>query len=270
MINWLERRIQRIAIPNITVYIIVGQVIAYVAAEADPNVTLGLQLIPEKVLAGEYYRLLSFVVMPPGAMVVWAFFFWYLFYFMGTALEYYWGTARYNLFLLIGYVATVSAAFLVPTHPVDNEFVQGSVFLAFAFLNPTFTLHLMFIFPVQIKWLARLTWLIFGVTFSFGSWGTRVAITASVLNFLLFFWKDIFTKASYGQRHMRRQFGRLTEKKPEYIHKCVTCGMTDNDDRNMDFRYCSKCSGDLCYCSDHLKNHEHVSEPTDESSGEVS
>jgi len=26
----------------------------------------------------------------------------------------------------------------------------------------------------------------------------------------------------------------------------------------MDFRYCSKCAGNQCYCSEHLFNHEHI------------
>ncbi len=82
-----------------------------------------------------------------------AFFFWYLFYLMGTALERSWGTFRYNVFLLIGYVDTVGVAFIVPDVPANNAFLQGSVFLAFAYLFPDFVMYIFFILPVKIKWL---------------------------------------------------------------------------------------------------------------------
>ena len=34
--------------------------------------------------------------------------------------------------------------------------------------------------------------------------------------------------------------------------------ITDADDGNMEFRYCSKCSGYHCYCMNHINSHEHV------------
>jgi hypothetical protein len=42
------------------------------------------------------------------------------------------------------------------------------------------------------------------------------------------------------------------------MHRCTVCGITEKDDPQMDFRYCSTCEGDYEYCIEHLKNHEHV------------
>lgn len=42
------------------------------------------------------------------------------------------------------------------------------------------------------------------------------------------------------------------------IHKCAICGRTENDDPNLEFRFCSKCNGNYEYCSDHLYTHQHV------------
>jgi hypothetical protein len=42
------------------------------------------------------------------------------------------------------------------------------------------------------------------------------------------------------------------------FHKCTVCGITEKDNPDMDFRYCSKCAGDYEYCMDHLKNHDHM------------
>ena len=41
-------------------------------------------------------------------------------------------------------------------------------------------------------------------------------------------------------------------------HRCRVCGKTDLTHPQMDFRYCSKCAGDECYCPEHIANHEHV------------
>ncbi len=258
MLNWLERRFGRYGIPNLTLILIAGQVAAMAAGSADPKLLEQLVLIPNKVIDGEYYLLLSFLVMPPGMSPIWAFFFWYMFYLMGTALEHYWGTFRYNVFLLIGVVATIGASFFAPDQPVGNWFLKGGVFLAFAYLNPTFTIHIFFVLPVQIRWSAMLTWIGFAVGFIGGTWSTKLSIAASVFNFLVFFGPQIIHRARHGGRHMTRQAQRFGQRPPDYIHKCQICGLTDSDDRHMDFRYCGQCTGDLCYCSVHLKDHTHV------------
>src|ERR1039458_1082074 len=79
--------------------------------------------------------------------------------------EDYWGVFRFNFFLFIGWALTVGAAFLTPAEPATNLFVAGSVFLAFAYLNPDFELVLFFILPVKVKWLALLTWVVYGFEF---------------------------------------------------------------------------------------------------------
>lgn len=243
--------------------LIIGQVLTYVAGQRDPELWERLALIPGKVLDGEFLRLITFLFLPPGSALIWAFFFWYLFYLMGTALEHFWGTFRYNVFLLIGYVATVAVSFLTPDGIFTNQFVQGTVFLAFAYLNPTFELLLFFILPVQIRWLALLTWIGYAIGFIWGSWIIRLQIAASVLNFFIFFGSDIFLRMKSGRRFMAQQARRFAEKEPEYFHICAVCGITDKSDPQMDFRYCSRCSGNRAYCSEHLSDHEHVLDDED-------
>jgi hypothetical protein len=261
LIARLEQKFQRFAVPNVTLLLIVGQVVTFGLSHRDPLLMERIGLVPAKVLDGEVYRLATFLFMPPGGMIIWALFFWYLFYLMGTALELFWGTFRYNLFLAIGYVATVAAAFATPNDIAGNWFLQGSVFLAFAWLNPRFTLNIFFVLPVQIRWLAMLTWIGFGFTFIFGTWSARMSVAASVLNFFVFFGKDVLYRAQSGQRQMAQQAKRFAERPPEYYHQCAVCGITDTSDPEMDFRYCSKCSGDLAYCSEHLQSHDHITDP---------
>lgn len=260
MLDKLERRFGRFAIPNLTVILIAGQVVAYLAAQANRDSLRRIVLIPEEVLNGQVYRLLTFMFLPPGSMLLFAFFFWYLFYLMGTSLEYYWGTFRYNVFLVIGYLATVAASFLTPSEFATNIFLQSTVFLAFAWLNPRFELRLFFILPVQIRWLALLMWIGYGIGFFQGTWTIRLQILASVLNFFLFFGRDIYYRIKTGRRQMARKAQQFaaTRNDPDYFHICAVCGLTDKEDPNMDFRYCSQCSGNEAYCTEHLKNHEHT------------
>jgi hypothetical protein len=263
LLDRLERKLGRFAVPHVTLALIVFQVGAYIVIQASlrqgqESAAQRLLLIPERVLAGEVWRLVTFLVVPPVTNLIFAFFFWYLFYLMGTALERHWGVFRYNVYLLIGYIATVAVSFLTPDMPSSNGYLQASVFLAFAFLYPDFVLHLFFILPVKIKWLALLTWIGYVLALVFGGWLTRLLVLASVCNFLLFFGRDIVERIQAGRRHMAGQAARFAVREPTYFHRCTVCGITDRTHPDMDFRYCSKCEGTYGYCMEHLHNHEHV------------
>ena len=47
-------------------------------------------------------------------------------------------------------------------------------------------------------------------------------------------------------------------EKPDYNHRCTVCGRTDVSNPELEFRYCSRCSGYHCYCQDHISNHTHI------------
>ncbi|MEZ6043775.1 MAG: hypothetical protein R3C20_25040 [Planctomycetaceae bacterium] len=258
LLTRLQRHLGRYAIPNLTILLIFGQVAVFVLSSGNPELIGNIVMDVGAVKRGDWHRLLTFLFVPVGSHPVWAFFYYWLFYMMGTALEQYWGTFRYNMFLLIGYISTLIAAFILPNGFATNAFLQGTVFLAFAFLNPDFTLHLFFILPVKIKWLAMLTWIGYGLGVIVGTWPLKLTIIASVLNFLLFFAGDIRYRILGGHRHMKRQFRQLSDKPAEYFHKCTICQITDKTHPQMDFRYCAECDGDLCYCAEHIRNHEHV------------
>ena len=265
----LERRFGRCAIPQLTTILIAVQVATFVVlqmSQARPDVALEsyLTLVPRLVLAGEVWRLATFLILPPLGNPICAFFFWYLFYLMGTALEQRWGDFRYNAYLLSGYVATVAASFVALDAPSSNAFLQGSVFLAFAFLYPHFELYLFFVLPVKIKWLAALAWAGYAFTFVIGDLESRALVGASVFNFFLFFGRDVWERMRIGGRRMSTQAARFGERERPYIHRCETCGITDRSHPQMEFRYCGKCAGTRGYCSEHLRDHEHVVRPADD------
>ncbi len=254
-IDKLDKKMRRYAVPNVTIYLIIGQVMFFLFHLSGRFILERVVLIPEYVIAGEWWRLITFLFIPPLTNPIFAFFAWYLFYLMGGALEGHWGAFRYNLFLLIGYVVTVAVTFLFPYSAATNIYIAGSVFLAFAYLYPDFQLYILFIIPVKIKWLALITWIGYGYEMIVGSWHTRILVLASISNFLLFFGREIIWSMKTGNRKMVSQAKQSTGKK-EAFHTCATCGKTDISHPQMEFRYCSDCGG-LGYCMDHISNHEH-------------
>lgn len=257
-LDTVEKRFRKFGIPNLTLYLIAGQGIMFMLVQANPQILERIYLKPVLALHGEVWRLVTFLFMPPTFQPIFLFFALYLFYLMGTSLENYWGVVRYNLFLLIGYLATIGASFLQPYSIASPAFLAGSVFLAFATLNPDFELMMFFILPVKIKWLALLTWLGYFWTLIVGDWLTRLLILASVANYLVFFYRDIWLRMRSGRWRMERQAKEFSRKN-EAVHRCVVCGVTEKDRPDISFRYCTKCAGTPCYCQEHIHNHEHVS-----------
>ncbi len=259
LLDRLERIFGRFAIANLSLYLVAGQVVLFVFSWFDKISLDQFRLYPALV-AAQPWRVLTFLLVPPSVSPVFIAFAWWLFYLMGTALEDYWGVFRYNLFLFAGWIVTVAAGFLTPQLEATNTFIAGSVFLAFAYLNPDFELAIFLILPVKIKWLALLTWAGYAVAFIRGDWSTRCQVLAATANFFLFFARDLYLTARMHRRRMTGEVQRFARSRddPAPRHRCRICGKTDLTHPQLDFRYCSKCAGEQCYCSEHIFNHEHV------------
>jgi len=265
LLHKLERLLGRFAIQNLSLYLVIGQVLFWGLALMAGFDVERLLLKPGAVMSGEPWRLVTFLLAPPSLdvsalAVVGTAFGWYLFYMMGSALEEYWGAFRYNAFIGLGWFLTAGLAFITPDYYATNLFLAGSVFLAFAYLNPDFVLMIFFVIPLKIKWIAMFQWILYGVGISLGSWSTRLGILAATGNFLIFFAGDIRDRIRMSRRRMDHQAAVFAASAPEAEprHRCRICGKTDRSHPQLDFRYCSKCAGNQCYCPDHIFNHEHV------------
>ena len=251
----IKQKLERLAIARLTLWLIGGQLVMFGLHYSDPRIVEGLLLIPAKVLEGQWWRLLTFVFIPMSLSPLWMLLDVYVFWLIGTALENTWGAPRYNLFLLIGYVATAAAAFIVPDGVAANGFLYGSTFLAFAFLYPDFLFYLFLVLPVRVKYLAWVAWGFYLLRFLNGGWMTRVMVLAAVLNFLLFFRKEIRQRVRHGHRRMARKAAVVSAE--PVMHRCSVCGITERSHPQMEFRYCTKCTGALCYCLNHIHEHQH-------------
>jgi|CZKI01.1.fsa_nt_gi hypothetical protein len=267
LLSKLERALGRYAVPNLALYLVFGQVTVYLAillGQLDKGLFL---FVPRLALMGQWWRVLTFMLMPPSMSVIFICFAWWIFYMMGSALEDYWGAFRFNLFIFMGTALTVGLSFLRPEMAITNAFLAGSVFLAFAYLNPDFELLLFFVLPVKIKWLALLTWVVYGFEFLVGGWSARLQVIAATGNFFLFFGRDLLLSARSRRRAMAHAADRseAAGRACQPRHRCRICGKTDLSNPEFDFRYCSKCAGDECYCPEHIRNHEHVVDPEEKS-----
>ncbi|MEM9657969.1 MAG: hypothetical protein AAF961_06360, partial [Planctomycetota bacterium] len=154
-----------------------------------------------------------------------------------------------------------AAAPMLEMAVASNFYLYGMLMLAFARIFPDFTLNVLFVLPIRIKWLALIQWIVYGYTFLTGlfdgNWMKVLLVVASVANYLVFFGREHWQALKYG--HRRRAFQAKAQKsaaKPRHV--CRVCGLDSDRSPKTLFRYCSKCAGQACYCPDHIRDHDHV------------
>lgn len=250
----LERNFSWIAIPNLTLYLVIGQVVVWALRTFANYPMEAIALWPSLVMQGEVWRLVTFAFFPPQMHPLFLIFAWLILYMMGTALENFWGSFKFTLYVLSGIfltiLATVIAMFVAPNIHIDNFFISSSIFFAFAFLNPDYEFLMFFILPVKVKWLAILSWGLLLVSFIMSPFIYKIVMLAGVGNFFLFFGKDV-VKMFRGMK-MRREnrvsheSHKVSEEEP--FHVCKVCGLTDKKDPDMHFvysngdGYCENCA----------------------------
>lgn len=267
--DWLDkhqRKMGKYAVKGLMNYIVTANLIVFLVAYSDPSSALisRLVLIPSLVMEGEIWRLFSYIFIPPAASILWIFFILYFYFLVGSGLEQEWGSFRFNVYYLVGVIATSFAAFITGVG-TTALYLNLSLFLAFARIFPDFEILLFFVLPVKVKYLAWVNWFFIALTVLASPVHLKVAAIASVMNYFIFFGKDILSSAKGSRQsyHNRQNFQKKVLK-DFTIHKCTTCGTTEKDQPQMHFRYCSTCEGDYEYCMDHLKTHEHIKADNEE------
>ena len=279
--NWLdklERKFGRYAISNLTVYLLAGYVIGEAIIYLMPDLLGWIVLEPALILRGQVWRIISWVLVPPTTRPISLLFLILLYYSLGTALERTWGAFRYNIYIFSGILFTVVAVFALygilyaiygmelphsAVGLVSTNYITMSIFLAFAAIYPDMEVMLYFILPIKMKWMALVYVVMALYYFITGGIVNRVAIAASLLNFVIFFLSSRNMRR-FGPREQARKARFKRQSRPHMTyangarHRCAVCGRTELDDPNLEFRFCSKCKGNYEYCQDHLFTHEHV------------
>lgn len=264
LLNTLERKFGRYAISQLMVYIVGINALVYILRYAMPqsDAISKLWLDPQMILHGEVWRLITWIFIPPSASFIWIFFILYFYYMVGIGLEHEWGSFRFNVYYFIGISGTVLTSFIFGGGSTAL-YLNLSLFLAFAYIYPDYEILIFFILPVKVKYLAWVNWAFIGFTVLAAPLPAKAAALVSVANYFLFFGADIISTIKHrGSAYRRRssfnaKLRQGTVAKGTF-HKCTVCGMTEDDDITMEFRYCSTCEGAYEYCMTHLKSHEHV------------
>ena len=201
-------------------------------------------LVPELVLAGEWWRLLTFPLAPPPFdwLMALIFIFFFMFYLtMGRNIEQVMGSWRYNLFLLtvwFGSAAGAMGGHLLGAGPVavDLSPMVVSMLFAFATFFPTFTILFFFVVPLQIKWLAIVNAALLPfVLIVSPTMGDRVVLLGQCLGYLIFCGPFLAGVAKRKQSRVRSENRERVAAKQAF-HVCATCGATELTHPERTFR----------------------------------
>lgn len=285
LLNKLERKFGRYAIPNLIKYIVglyaVGLLIGMINGNIyDDFLSLDFSMI----LKGQVWRLITFLIpQMPLTNFLFVLIEIYMYYLIGSSLERIWGNFRFNLYFLSGVLLNIIGAALIfgftgISISPSLSYINRSMFFAYAALFPNEHFYLYFLIPIKAKYIAIFYGIFMGLDlfrylfsgnlylFLFG-----LTIIISFLNFIIFFFatrnlrrgafQSMHRKAKFHQQVQKgRQMSNTTANFGGVItrHKCAVCGKTEKDDDQLEFRFCSKCDGNYEYCMDHLFTHEHV------------
>ena len=288
--NGLRRKLEKYAIPNLTLYLIICYGIGYLMQYLVPAGYQYLMLDPFLVLKGQVWRLVTWILIPPDSSnIFFVLITLYLYYSLGGLLERIWGTYKYNVYLFSGLLFTILGAFVLCGYSVlmgaqptmytglyllnngsavyfgqfSTYYINMSIFLACAASIPDVQVLLMFIFPIKVKWLGIVYGIILLVNCIQGGIATWIVVIFSLLNFLVFFLRSKGKMhLSVGQIKRQQEFHQKMrsagQTKGITRHKCAICGRTELDGDDLEFCFCSKCNGNYEYCQYHLFTHEHV------------
>ncbi len=273
--KWLDRfcyKHPRFAIPNLMMYIVMGT--AAVALFDAFSMSHGgfsqfFYFDRNLILSGQFWRIVTFLFVPTGGNIFLVAISLYFYYFIANVLEREWGSTKFTVYYLSGVILNILVGFLVGY--TNIFYINMALFFAFATLYPNMQVLLFFILPIKIKWLAWFDAAFFvyemlGYLFQ-GYPQMALLPLIAILNYLLFFAGDLLDFVNHKKRQVNGRNRKTVDfqsaqqhakEKKGYLHKCAVCGKTDVTNPELEFRYCSKCKGYYCYCSEHINSHVHI------------
>jgi len=283
MIQNNKRSGKNFGIANLTFMLVAGYAIGYILQIISPNLLGYLTLDPYQILHGQVWRVVTWLLVPPGSFDIFTLLMLYFYFRIGTMLENIWGTAKYSRYILGGILLTVIAAFLMFAYfkfivgmdevnlayssavgsliAFSTYYINLSIFMGYAATFPDMMVLFFFVIPVKVKVLGIIDLLLLVYMFFVGSVYEKFAIAAALINIGIFLLTNkvaINPKQIIRRQQFKQEVQKAQKMAPIHRHKCTICGQTDETNPELEFRYCSKCNGNYEYCSNHLFTHEHV------------
>jgi membrane associated rhomboid family serine protease len=178
---------QWLAIPNIAILFVTLQALGFLMVMSDPIWVGRLALIPELVLQGEYWRLITFLALPLAMSPIWVLFALLFIYFILNTIEREWGAFKTTLYVLTSILLTIAVSFIFSYPITQVSDFESTLFLAVATLFPEMEIRVYFFIPVKMKWLAWLSLAFLGLKLFQTDWIGRIYLIAIYSNYLIFF-----------------------------------------------------------------------------------
>ena len=184
-----EKKFRKYAISNLTTILIMCYVVGYVIEMINSNFFEMLTLNPLAIMQGQVWRLVTWIVIPPEQLDIFTVIMLFFYYSVGKTLERAWGDYKYNVYIFSGVLFTIIASFvcygiceylygpflsvlklsdityMAGSVMCSTYFINMSIFLAFAATFPNAQVLLMFVVPVQIKWMGIIYAVLLGAQF---------------------------------------------------------------------------------------------------------
>ena len=255
----LERKFGRYAFPLLIQTIAVFWVLTYFLIRVNPDTFDLFTLDIGKVLSGQVWRVISFILIAPTFNPLLLFFSVYFTFFLGGILESAWGGFRVNLYIFSGifiivlfgsilYFSSLAPNALNVFVGINVKVFSMSIFLACACICPDLEIRLMGIIPVKMKWLGLIDAgfialiMVSGLFFTFAS---VVGLIPFLVIYLPIFVRYSKQRANSAAR--LHKFKEATKLEGDTLHHCAVCHKTEVDSPELDFRvsggeeYCVPC-----------------------------
>jgi membrane associated rhomboid family serine protease len=171
-------------IEGLPLMIVASNALVFLFELTNPGLTAYLRLSFPALAAGEYWRLLTFLFVPPPMNPLFVVLWLYLLYLYASSLERVWGSFRFTLYYLLAAVTTAAVGFYPAGEAVTNTYLNAGLFLAFTALFPEMEVLLFFVIPTKVKYLGMVTWVWLLWDFLVLGAVPRLTIGAAVFSYL--------------------------------------------------------------------------------------
>ncbi|MEM7145703.1 MAG: hypothetical protein AAF591_11250 [Verrucomicrobiota bacterium] len=256
--NKAEQKYQRLAIPGILRILACFQLLVFILAHFQGESSAFLEAISlsiAKVLDGEVWRLLTFIFIPRTFSLIWILIAVLFMWFINDGLENAWGAFRLNAYAFGTMICTIVGCFItyflfgISFFPV-SDVIFHAAFLAFAVIYPNQVIQFMLVLPIKIKYVALLDVAVVALIILRDPIHNAIPYAFAFVPFAIFAGPIFLQYAQHSATtaERRARFQAASEPETDSFHKCYACGVTENDDPNLEFRvaadgeeYCLPC-----------------------------
>lgn len=195
ILDKLERKFPFLSFPNLNLYMVIIFLVGLVINMINPSFYfLYLSLNVGAVLNGQIWRLITFIFYPitSSGYIILSLLMIYVYYSITKTLVMMWGNFKFNLYLFIGYISQIVAAFatyFILKRPVIfvPSYTVFSLIMAFALTFPDAYFMIYFLIPIKAKYIAYLEIAFYIWMFLGSGIEDRIAIACSAINVIVFF-----------------------------------------------------------------------------------